>query len=107
VTWANHVRSLTGEAIPEKPLSRPRRTGGSVTTGWVQSSCGIGPAHKEGGERALPRPVRAHDGVNFAAADVEVEALEDLAAGDVHPPHPARPRRHQWELPGRQPDRSR
>ena len=36
------------------------------------------------GEGALPGPVRAHDGVNLARADLEIEPLEDVH-GDV--PH--------------------
>ena len=40
-------------------------------------------AHEHVRERALARPVRAHDGVDLALAHLEVEALEDLAALDL------------------------
>src|SRR6185312_7713740 len=30
------------------------------------------------GQRALPRPVRAHDGMDLAPADVEIQTLEDV-----------------------------
>src|SRR5262245_60257260 len=36
---------------------------------------------KDFGERALARPVRAHDRVHLAGADRELDALEDLDAG--------------------------
>jgi hypothetical protein len=34
-------------------------------------------------ERALARAVGAHDGVNFAGVDGQVDSLENLASGDV------------------------
>src|ERR687894_423259 len=40
-------------------------------------------AHEHVRERALARPVRAHDGVYLALAHLETEALEDLAALDL------------------------
>jgi hypothetical protein len=42
-----------------------------------------GMAHEHVRERALARPVRAHDGVYLALAHLEPEALEDLAALDL------------------------
>jgi hypothetical protein len=40
-------------------------------------------ARKDAGERALAAAVGTHDGVNFAGADGEVDAFEDLAAFDA------------------------
>jgi hypothetical protein len=41
--------------------------------------------HDRVGERRLAGPVRAHEGVDLALGDVEVDAAEDLlvAGGDV------------------------
>ena len=42
-----------------------------------------GAARQHVGERRLPRSVRAHDGVDLALVDAEVETLEDLLTLDL------------------------
>ena len=44
-----------------------------------------GPAHDHVRQRRLARAVRAHDGVDLAGADGEVDPLEDLLAGHAGP----------------------
>ena len=44
-----------------------------------------GPAHQHMGQRALARPVGAHDGVDLAAAHGQGHPLQDLAARDAGP----------------------
>src|SRR5947207_1140134 len=45
----------------------------------------LGPAHERVRQRRLPRAVRAHERVDLARRDLEVDAAQDLLAVDGHP----------------------
>ena len=78
---------LHGEEQPGLgPL--PRRQASTSTPSRVTDPAEhlvAGPAHDHVGQRRLARAVRAHDGVDLAGADREVDPREDLLAGHAGP----------------------
>src|SRR3546814_3545535 len=83
-----HLRGvLHGEEQPglrALPRGEPEHLG-AVEGDAAAEHLVAGPAHDDVGQRGLAGAVRAHDGVDLAGADGEVDPLEDLSTGDAGP----------------------